>query len=232
MQKLSPFDPSPYFPPVDRCNRDGLLIAGGKMLPEILVDAYVHGIFPWPIYDRAPMLWWSPDPRGILDLENVHFSRRLLRTCRSNRFTVTFNADFAGVIRSCARVHAPTWITPRIGKAYRRLHKLGRAHSVEVWHDNQLVGGVYGIAIRGLFAGESMFHKMTDASKVALYFLVERLRQRGYVLFDIQMVTPHTETFGAVEIPRDEYLARLDESLTHDCRFDEGEQNAECGTQS
>jgi len=219
MQKLSPFVPSRFFPPVECCNDDGLLVMGGKLTPEILLDAYAHGIFPWPIDESSPMLWWSPDPRTVFDLENVHFSRRLLRTCRSGRFTVTFDTDFEGVIRNCATAHGSTWILPAMIKGYVRLHKLGWAHSVETWHENRLVGGVYGVAMGGLFAGESMFHTMTDASKVALYFLVERLRQRGYTLFDIQMTTSHTERFGAVEIFRDEYLARLAKALPQDCRF-------------
>ena len=219
MLKLSPFIPSRFFPPVEHCDENGLLAAGGDLSQDFLIDAYTHGIFPWPMEDSGPLLWWSPDPRAILDLEHVHFPRRLLRTCRSNRFQVTCNADFAGVIRSCATVHGSTWITPEILNAYLRLHRLGWAHSVETWHENRLVGGVYGVAIRGLFAGESMFHTMTDASKAALFFLVERLRQRDYKLFDIQMLTGHTQRFGATEISRKEYLDRLDEALTHDCSF-------------
>lgn len=221
MQKPSPFVPSRFFPPVEQCDEDGLLVMGGELSPDFLFDAYTHGIFPWPIGESSPLLWWSPDPRGIFELDDVHFSRRLLRTCRSDRFKVTFNVDFAGVIRSCAKMHGPTWITREMIAGYVRLHKLGMAHSVETWHDDRLVGGVYGVAICGLFAAESMFRTMTDASKAALYFLVERLRRRGYKLLDIQMVTPHTERFGAVEISRDEYLVRLDEALGHDCRFED-----------
>lgn len=220
MQKLSPYSPSQFFPPVEQSDDDGLLAAGGRLSPDHLIDAYSHGIFPWPIDEASPLLWWSPDPRGILDLDNVHFSRRLLRTCRSDKFQVTCNADFADVIHSCATLHGPTWITHEMIAAYTRLHKLGLAHSVETWHEGKLVGGTYGVALGGLFAAESMFHRMTDASKVALYHLIERLRDRAYTLLDIQMITPHTEQFGAVEISRDEYLARLDEALKHDCRFD------------
>ena len=219
MQELSPFIPSRLFPPIEECDEDGLLAMGGDLSPESLVDAYTHGIFPWPVDERSPMLWWSPDPRGILEPEQAHFSRRLLRTCRSDKFNVTFDADFAQVIRMCAAAHGSTWITRRMIDGYIRLHETGAAHSVEVRHGDQLVGGVYGVAIRGLFAAESMFHTMTDASKVALYFLVDRLHRQGYRLLDIQMVTPHTKQFGAMEISRDEYLKRLEQALTYDCIF-------------
>ncbi len=221
MQNPSPFIPSRIFPPVEDSDEDGLLAMGGDLSPESLLDAYTHGIFPWPISESSPMLWWSPDPRGILELDRVHFSRRLLRTCRGGRFTVTFDVDFPQVIRRCAAAHGSTWITRALIDGYIGLHEAGPARSVEVWHDGELVGGVYGVAVRGLFAAESMFHTMTDASKVALVFLVERLRERGYRLLDIQMVTPHTKRFGAVEISRDEYLVRLEKALTHDCRFDD-----------
>ena len=192
---------------------------GGDLSPGSLLDAYTHGIFPWPIDERSPMLWWSPDPRGVIELEHAHFSRRLLRTCRSGKFHVTFDADFSQVIHKCATVHGSTWITRRMIDGYLRLHQTGQAHSVEVWHDDQLTGGVYGVAVRGLFAAESMFHTMTDASKVALVFLINHLRQQGFRLLDIQMVTPHTKQFGAVEISRCEYLNRLDKALTHNCQF-------------
>jgi len=213
MQELSPLIPSRRFPPVEECDEDGFLAMGGDLSPETLLDAYSHGIFPWPIYETGPMLWWSPDPRGILKLDQAHFSRRLLRTCRSNKFSVSFDADFSQVIRQCAAAHGSTWITRKMIDGYIRLHKAGFAHSVEVWHNDQIVGGVYGVAIRGLFAAESMFHTMTDASKVALVFLVNRLQQQDFRLLDIQMVTPHTQQFGAIEISRAEYLVRLDKAL-------------------
>ncbi|MCL2624793.1 MAG: leucyl/phenylalanyl-tRNA--protein transferase [Planctomycetaceae bacterium] len=219
MKKLSPFIPSRRFPSLEECDEDGLLAVGGDLSHESLIDAYAHGIFPWPVDERSPMLWWSPDPRGIIELEQAHFSRRLLRTCRSGKFTVTFDADFVQVIRKCAAAHDSTWVTQQMIDSYTRLHETGPAHSVEVWHGTQLVGGVYGVSIRGLFAAESMFHTMTDASKVALFFLVERLRHQGFRLLDIQMVTPHTKQFGAMEISRHEYLSRLDKALAHDCQF-------------
>jgi len=218
MQELSPFIPSCRFPPVEECD-DGLLVMGGDLSPDTLLDAYSHGIFPWPTSEFSPMLWWSPDPRGVIELEQVHFSRRLLRTCRSNKFTVTFDVDFSQVIRQCAAAHGSTWITQKMIDGYIRFHKVGIAHSVEAWHDGLLVGGVYGVAIRGLFAAESMYHTMTDASKVALVSLIHRLRQQDFRLLDIQMVTPHTRQFGAIEISRNEYLARLDKALALNRRF-------------
>jgi len=219
MQELSPFNPSRRFPPVEECDEDGFLAMGGDLSPETLLDAYSHGIFPWPIFETGPMLWWSPDPRGIFELDQVHFSRRLLRTCRSDKFTVTFDTDFPQVIRQCAATHGSTWITRQIIDSYICLHQAGFAHSVEIWHDGKLVGGVYGVAIRSLFAAESMFYTMTNASKVALYFLVNHLRQQDFRLLDIQMVTPHTQQFGAIEISRYEYLIRLDEALAQNSRF-------------
>jgi leucyl/phenylalanyl-tRNA---protein transferase len=197
----------------------GLVAVGGDLSPERLLAAYRRGIFPW--YDaHTPILWWSPDPRGVFDLDRFHVPRRLARTIRSGRFTVTVNRDFAAVIRACAvRPAEGTWITPEMIEAYERLHRLGHAHSVEAWCGDVLGGGVYGVAIGGLFAGESMFTRVRDGSKVALAALVERLRERGYGLFDTQFVTEHTRRFGAVEIPRAEYLARLRAALRLDVTF-------------
>lgn len=163
-----------------------------------------------------PIPWCSPDPRAILPLEAFHVPRRLRRTLRSGRFTATSDRDFSGVIRGCARRHgsgAGTWITPRMIRAYQRLHELGFAHSVEAWCGDRLAGGVYGVALGGLFAGESMFHIERDASKVALAGLLDHLVRRGYVLFDIQQWTAHTGRFGAIEIDRRDYLHRLAEAL-------------------
>jgi leucyl/phenylalanyl-tRNA--protein transferase len=208
---------SKFFPPAELAEPEGVVLFGGRLTPEWLLDAYAHGIFPWPIFDGADVVvWWSPDPRAIFELDAFHASRRLLRTCRAGHFLVTCNRDFAGVIRACAttgeRRHN-TWLTPRMIAAYCELHALGHAHSVEVWREGQLVGGTYGVAIGGLFAGESMFHRQRDASKVALVHLVAHLRARGYTLFDIQQCTPHTARLGAVDIPREAYLERLAEAL-------------------
>jgi leucyl/phenylalanyl-tRNA--protein transferase len=193
----------------ERANASGLVAVGGDLRPEWLLKAYRNGVFPW----YAPgerVHWWSPDPRAIFELDGFHCSRRLRRTLRSGRFRVTVNQAFGEVIRGCAdRPAAETWITEEMIAAYEELHRLGHAHSVEVWAGDALGGGVYGVAVGGLFAAESMFTRVRDASKVALAFLVQRLRERGFRLLDIQMRTGHTASLGAVEIPRAEYLRRL-----------------------
>jgi leucyl/phenylalanyl-tRNA---protein transferase len=197
----------------DFADETGLIAIGGDLRPERLLQAYRCGVFPW--YDEhEPICWWSPDPRAIFELDGLHISRRLRRTLRSGRFTVTVDRDFAGVIRGCAEGREEgTWITPEMMRAYEELHTLGYAHSIEAWQEGELAGGVYGVAIGGFFAGESMFARQRDASKVALAHLVERLRQRGFQLFDTQFLTEHTARLGAVEIPRSEYLARLRKAL-------------------
>jgi leucyl/phenylalanyl-tRNA--protein transferase len=185
---------------------------GGRLSPPWLLDAYRHGIFPWPVWDDEPLAWWSPDPRALIELDGLHVSARLRRTLRSGRFDATIDREFAAVIRGCATAKGrvgQTWLTPAMIAAYCELHRLGHAHSVEVWRNGQLAGGAYGVAIGGAFAAESMFHRATDASKVAVVRLVEHLRSRGYQLLDIQQLTPHTGRLGAVEISRTEYLRRL-----------------------
>lgn len=194
----------------------GLVAVGGDLSPRRLLKAYRSGIFPW--YDEGePILWWSPDPRTIIELDGLHVSRRLRRTLRSGKYTTSVNRDFAGVIRGCADRNAPqetgTWITPDMIDAYETLHRLGHAHSIEVWCDGELAGGIYGVAIGGFFAGESMFTRLRDASKVALAQMIDRLRARGFQLFDIQFMTDHTARLGAIEIPRTEYLARLHRAI-------------------
>jgi leucyl/phenylalanyl-tRNA--protein transferase len=198
---------------LDWDNEYGLVAVGGDLHPRRLINAYCRGVFPW--YDAGmPICWWSPDPRAIFELDGLYISRRLQRTVRSGRFTFTINKAFVNVIRACA--HRPgesTWLTKEMIAAYVRLHELGWAHSVEVWQDKRLVGGIYGVAIGGFFAGESMFHRVSDASKVAMVHLFTHLRARGYVLFDTQFVTPHTLRMGAIEIPRSEYLRRLETAI-------------------
>ncbi len=189
----------------------GLVAIGGTLASDWLLDAYRHGIFPWPIIRGCrDVQWWSPNPRAVFELDRFHVSRRLGRTCRGGRFAVTSDRDFAGVIRGCAtaggRARA-TWLSADMISAYTRLFELGHAHSVEVWLGQRLVGGTYGVAIGGLFSGESMFHHERDASKVALAFLVPHLKQRGYQLFDIQELTPHTASLSArIEEFPGEYL--------------------------
>ncbi len=196
----------------DWADESGLVAVGGDLRPERLLQAYRCGVFPW--YDEGePICWWSPDPRAIFELDGLHISRRLRRTIRSGRFHVTVNENFAGVIRGCADRTEGTWITSAMIEAYETLHRLGYAHSVEVWHGKELAGGLYGVALGGFFAGESMFTRQRDGSKVALVYLMERLRRRGFELFDIQFLTEHTAGLGATEIPRKAYLARLRHAL-------------------
>jgi leucyl/phenylalanyl-tRNA---protein transferase len=208
-----------FFLDPESADADGLVGIGGDLRPARLLEAYQRGIFPW--YDEDnPILWWSPDPRAIFEMDGLHVSRRLARTVRSGCFSVTIDRAFRAVIEGCAdRPGQGIWITPAMIRAYTELHRLGHAHSVEVWHGEELAGGVYGVATGGLFAGESMFTRVRDASKVALVHLVNRLRQRGYELFDVQFLNDHTASLGAVEIPRTEYLARLREALKRDVTF-------------
>jgi leucyl/phenylalanyl-tRNA--protein transferase len=212
MQSASGGYVGPPFPPVEEARSDGLLAIGGDLSVPRLLEAYRHGIFPW--YEEGlPVLWWSPDPRAILELDGLYVSQRLERTMRSRRFRISFDGDFRGVIRGCATAHGPTWITREMLAAYTRLHDRGHAHSVEVWHDDRLAGGIYGVQIGGFFAGESMFYRARDASKVALVALVRHLAARGFALFDLQILNDHTQSLGAVEISRSVYLRRLREAV-------------------
>ena len=177
--------------------------------PALLVHAYRQGIFPMALEDDE-IGWFSPDPRGVLPLDHVHTPARLARVIRSGRFEVAIDRDFEGVMRACAADREDgTWISEEIIESYVALHRLGMAHSVEAWREGKLAGGLYGVHLGGAFFGESMFHYETDASKVALMALVTRMRDRALSLLDIQWVTPHLAQFGAVEIPREDYLMRL-----------------------
>ena len=193
------------------------------MLPiDLLVSAYASGWFPMAVAG-GEIRWFSPDPRGIIPLETFHIPRRLARVLRSEAFTIEIDGDFEAVIRGCALAdrddEGGTWIDQEIYDSYCALHEAGYAHSVEAWQDGVLAGGLYGVALGGAFFGESMFHRVTDASKVALVALVARMRERGFTLLDTQWTTEHLEQFGAVEIPRDDYLRRLDAALRLDRRF-------------
>lgn len=206
-------DRRPIFPPAELADPEGLLAVGGDLTPERLLAAYRGGIFPWYDDDRSPILWWSPDPRLILFPEELHVSRRLRRTLDQGRFEVRFDSAFAEVIQACAATpragESGTWITPNMRRAYTRLHELGHARCAEAWRYGVLVGGIYGVHLGRAFFGESMFHRETDASKVALVALVERLRAEGVVLIDCQVTTAHMLRFGAREVPRSEFLRRL-----------------------
>lgn len=204
--------PSRYFPPASRASPEGLVAVGGRLSTDRLLDAYRHGIFPWPATSYEPMLWWSPDPRAVLPLHGVHVSQRLRRRLRSGEFSIRFNTAFAEVIAACGDGpgrEGGTWLTPAMIAAYTELHRLGHAHSVESWKEGELAGGVYGVAIGGLFAAESMFYRARDASKAALVHLVEHLALRGYELLDVQQWTAHTGSMGVVEISRRDYLKHL-----------------------
>lgn len=186
--------------------------------PEILLTGYRHGIFPMALSDEGTNEWFSADPRGIIDLNDFKVPRRLARTIRKEIFDIKVNSNFEKVIRHCA-LKEDTWISESIIQSYLNLHSLGHAHCVETWKDGKLAGGIYGVALGSAFFGESMFHRVSDASKVALVYLVKRLKFRGYKLFDIQMVTPLTERFGGKLISGRDYLRRLNTALKDKCRF-------------
>jgi leucyl/phenylalanyl-tRNA---protein transferase len=209
------------FPPASAAGDDGLLALGADLAPGTLLAAYRSGIFPMPIAGAAEMAWFSPDPRGIVPLDEFAPSRSLRRAMR--RFTVSADRAFADVVACCADPGRPGgWITPAIRAAYGELHALGWAHSIEVWDaGGALAGGLYGVEIGGLFAAESKFHRRTDASKVALVALVERLRTAGggERVLDVQWTTPHLASLGARDIPRAEYLARLPAALAAPAAF-------------
>jgi leucyl/phenylalanyl-tRNA--protein transferase len=196
------------FPDPAASDDEGLLAIGGDLTPERLLFAYERGVFPW-YDDGLPPMWWCPNPRAVMDSERLHVSRSLRKAMRSGRFSVSFDRAFRNVMLECGREReSGTWILPEMVDAYTALHALGHAHSVEVWHGEALVGGLYGVQRGALFAAESMFHRERDASKVALASAIERLFAEGITLFDVQFLTSHLESLGAYEIPRAEYLAR------------------------
>jgi leucyl/phenylalanyl-tRNA---protein transferase len=210
--------------PID-ADEDGVVGVGADLSPSTLVDAYRRGIFPWP-HPGVALPWFSPDPRGLLDLDAVHVSRSLRRTLRRCCWTTTVDAAFSAVVAGCAERPAEvgTWISAGMARAYQRLHELGWAHSLEVWDGDDLVGGIYGVQVGGVFTGESMFHRASDASKVALLDLAARLAEAGGTLIDVQVVTPHLRRLGAVDLPRDRYLARLAAARDEPVRLWAGEE--------
>lgn len=194
---------------------------GLELTPELMLAGYRKGLFAWSV---NPVTWWSPDPRAIISLDGFHVSRRLERKIRSRPFTVTLDGAFAEVVNHCALPRHRgdgVWITKEFQAAFGQLARMGYAHSVECWKDGKLAGGVFGVAVGGFFSAESMFHSETDGSKIALYYLMERLRQGGFQLFDIQMLTPHTRSLGAKEISRVRYLGLLERALRGDARLPE-----------
>lgn len=224
MQRPETDDSFPYldeetrftFPPVESATEEGIVGVGGNLSPGMLLSAYSQGIFPWYSHGE-PILWWSPDPRFVLFPEELHISKSLKKTLKKRRFAVTFDSQFESVIGRCARIPRPwqsgTWITDEMMEGYVRLHELGYAHSVEVYADDGLVGGLYGVSLGSCFFGESMFADQTDASKVGFVVFLASLVPAGISLVDSQVYTDHLARFGAREIPRIEYLRELENCL-------------------
>ncbi len=203
-----------WFPNPEEADNEGFLAIGGDLTVKRLMHAYRSGIFPW-FDEYQPILWWSPDPRMVLFLKDLKVSKSLKKTIQKNKFNITYNTCFTEVIKNCSQIKRDgqqgTWITKQMEEAYIKLNKIGHATSVEVWLENELVGGLYGIDLidKKVFCGESMFSSVSDASKVGLYYLVEKLKAKKYQLIDCQMYTPHLERLGAKEIPRKEFLKYL-----------------------
>jgi len=203
-----------WFPNPEEASEEGLLAIGGDLSIERLLLAYRSGIFPW-YEDGQPIMWWSPEPRMVLFPSNFKVSKSLQKIIANNKFRITFDTCFSEIIKNCSIIkrdgQGGTWITNEMEKAYIQLHKKGHAHSVEVWEDDKLVGGLYGIDLveQKVFCGESMFSKVSDASKVGFYYLLEKLKTMNYKLIDCQMYTSHLESLGATEIPRKEFLSFL-----------------------
>ncbi len=200
---------------------DGLLAAGGDLSSERILRAYRQGIFPW-YSSGEPILWWTPDPRCILLPDNLHVSRSLRKSIRRNELTIKTDTVFTDVMRACAAPRtdgAGTWISQEMIQAYTDLHQRGFAHSVEAWKDNELVGGLYGVAIGSVFFGESMFSRRTDASKIAFVELITHLRASGFELIDCQVYNPHLESLGATEVARSDFLSMLKTLVNRECHW-------------
>lgn len=205
------------FPPVELASPEGLLAIGGDLRCERLLEAYRHGIFPW-YSEGQPILWWSPDPRAVLLPSELKIARSLKKTLRRGGFRVTLDGAFAAIMRACAaprrrNAEGGTWITSEMIDAYCRLHEQGYAHSVETWLGDELVGGLYGVALGGAFFGESMFSRRSDASKIGFVHLVRQLQAWGYTLIDCQLPSPYLSSFGATPVRRKDFLSLLDAAL-------------------
>ncbi|MEW6210937.1 MAG: leucyl/phenylalanyl-tRNA--protein transferase [Acidobacteriota bacterium] len=210
---IAVLDKGDDFPDPARGPENLPLAMGRELTPRLMMRAYRKGIFAWSSY---PVMWWSPDPRAIMPLDGFHASRSLAAKMKRRPFRVTLDCAFEEVVRGCAVPRwegDETWITGDFIESFNDLHRRGHAHSVECWADDRLVGGVFGIAINGFFSAESMFHRETDASKIALFHLTQLLRESGFSLMDIQVLTPHTRSLGGREIPRADYLSRLKQAL-------------------
>jgi leucyl/phenylalanyl-tRNA--protein transferase len=205
------------FPPVELSEDNGLLAIGGDLSIERLLLAYVNGIFPW-YSDGDPIMWWSPDPRFVIILDEFKIPKSMRRVLNKNIFSITFDRNFEEVISRCRSIHLSkggTWITREMKEAYINLYRHGVAHSVEVWHNDILVGGLYGVSLGRIFFGESMFSIMSNASKVGLVYLALNLKSHNFLLIDSQIFTPHIKMFGGKEIRRDEYLNLLNTALKY-----------------
>lgn len=204
-----------FFPDPQQSMDDGLVAMADQMSVDILLEAYSFGIFPWP-HEFMPVLWFSPDPRGVIDFSDLKINRTTRKFLNKTNFKVTFNQNFSQVIRECAKVprreQDGTWIIPEIISAYEQFHEAGYAHSVECWDGNELVGGLYGVYVAGIFAGESMFFKKDNASKLCLLKLIEHLKSQGHTWIDVQMVTDNVKALGGKYISRNEYFQRLEQS--------------------
>jgi leucyl/phenylalanyl-tRNA--protein transferase len=209
------YTPVINFPDPRGASEEGIVALGGHLSTENLLRAYRLGIFPWPI-DGLPLPWFCPPERAILEFKDLHVSRSLRYARNRTAFRFTINRDFPAVIAACASTPRPeqegTWITPQIVRAYCELNRLGHAHSVEVWEEARLVGGIYGVEVDGAFGGESMFYLRPNASKLALLFLIEKLGASGLDWMDVQMMTPHMEALGARLVPREEFLEKLEQT--------------------
>ena len=219
------------FPDGRTANEYGVVAAGGKLTRHWVLNAYAHGIFPWPLdlddgtQDKV-LGWFCPNPRTVLIPDDLHIPRRLRRKMRSGRFRVSSDQSFAAVISECSgprkvagELETGTWITSEVQSVYGELYEMGIAHSIEVWQDDELVGGLYGLAVGSIFCGESMFHHVSDASRVALCVLVQYLQSWGFALLDVQQATPHCNALGAIDIPRTTYLQILDKGLDEPAIF-------------
>jgi leucyl/phenylalanyl-tRNA--protein transferase len=210
------------FPNPRTSTTDGIVALGGDLHPDSLRLAYLEGIFPWPV-EGLPLTWFCPLKRAILEFSELHIPRSLARAQRQNAFEFSFDRAFDKVIAECAKSSRPgqqgTWITPAMRRAYCQFHELGYAHSVEVWEGQKLVGGAYGVSVEGTFAGESMFFKAPNASKLALLHLIEHLKTKGLEWMDVQVLTPHMKALGAKEIPRDEFLEKLRQTQKPDLKL-------------
>ena len=220
-------DVEPAFPDPMYASREGLVAIGGDLSPQLLLNAYWHGIFPWFDDDRGPVLWWSPDPRAVLTPADLKISRSLAKRLRRGDYTVTMDTDFPAVVESCAapRKGGGTWITPAMRSAYAQLAEMGFAHSVEAWCEGDLVGGLYGVSLGRMFFGESMFSRRPDASKVALTHLSRQLTAWDFELIDCQIINDHLKSLGARPMGRTEFLDRLAQNRRtstrrHRWRFD------------